>query len=56
MNNRIRKIQAQGYGYKDMEHLDLKILTCMLPEALLLAIDLNEFFSPSRRVQRPRES
>jgi len=56
MNNRIRKIQAQGYGYKDMEHLDLKILTCMLPEAPLLAIDLNEFFSPSRRVQRPRES
>jgi len=55
MNSRIRKIQAQGYGYKDLKHLDLKILTCMLPEAPPLTIDLDEFFSPSTRITRPRK-
>jgi hypothetical protein len=56
MNSRIRKIQAQGYGYKDLKHLDLKILTCMLPEAPPLTIDLDEFFSPSTRITRSRKS
>jgi hypothetical protein len=44
MNGRIRKIQSRGYGYKDVEHLDLKILTCMLPESPPLTVDLEEFF------------
>jgi transposase len=56
MNGRIRKIQAQGYGYKDFKHLELKILTCMLPEAPPLTIDLNEFFSPSLRIPRQGKS
>lgn len=56
MNGRIRKIQAQGYGYKDLTHLDLKILTCMLPEAPPLTIDLDDFFSPSIRPTKPRKS
>jgi transposase len=49
LNSRIRKIQAQGYGYKDLDHLDLKILTCMLPEAPALSVNLDEFFAPSKR-------
>lgn len=52
-NGRIRKIQAQGYGYNDMEHFDLKILTCMLPEAPPLTIDLNEFFGPKYGLLHP---
>jgi len=47
LNSRIRKIQAQGYGYHDVAHLDLKILTCMLPEPPTLSINLKEFFGPS---------
>lgn len=49
MNGRIRKIQAQGYGYKDLEHLDLKILTCMLPEAPSLSINLDELFRSTKK-------
>jgi transposase len=49
MNGRIRKIQAQGYGYKDVEHLALKILTGMLPEAPSVTIDLDAFFGSSPR-------
>jgi transposase len=49
LNSRIRKIQAQGYGYKDIDHLDLKILTCMLPEVPALSVNLDEFFAPSKR-------
>ena len=49
LNSRIRKIQAQGYGYKDVDHLDLKILTCMLPDAPVLTMDVNELFSDRRR-------
>ena len=44
LNSRIRKIQARGYGYTDIDHMDLKILTCMLPEAPPLKIDLDAFF------------
>ena len=47
LNSRIRKIQAQGYGYRDIDHMDLKILTCMLPEPSPLMVNLDEFFSPS---------
>jgi len=47
LNSRIRKIQAQGYGYHDVEHMDLKILTGMLPEPPPLTIHLEEFFGPS---------
>ena len=49
LNSRIRKIQAQGYGYRDLDHLDLKILTCMLPELPPLTIDLAEFFKPAKK-------
>ena len=49
LNSRIRKIQAQGYGYQDVEHMDLKILTCMLPEPPSIKVDLNDFFAPSKR-------
>jgi hypothetical protein len=56
MNGRIRKIQAQGYGYKDVEHLDLKIITCMLPEAPPLTIDLDEFFGSSKQTQKPTKT
>jgi transposase len=52
LNSRIRKIQAQGYGYKDVEHMDLKILTCMLPEPPPLLVNLKEFFGPSNRVSK----
>lgn len=47
LNSRIRKIQAQGYGYHDVDHMDLKIMTCMLPEPPPLTINLEEFFGPS---------
>ena len=53
LNSRIRKIQARGYGYTDIEHMDLKILTCMLPDAPPLTIDLDEFFGPSKRTGKP---
>lgn len=56
MNGRIRKIQSQGYGYKDVEHLDLKILTCMLPEAPSLTINLDEFFFTSKRKAEPSKT
>jgi transposase len=52
LNGRIRKIQAQGYGYKDIAHFDLKILTCMLPEAAPLTIDIKAFFSPSTKTKK----
>ncbi|MDP2815590.1 MAG: transposase, partial [Rectinemataceae bacterium] len=55
LNSRIRKIQAQGYGYKDVQHMDLKILTCMLPEPPPLTINLDEFFSPSKRVAKGKK-
>jgi transposase len=47
LNSRIRKIQAQGYGYKDVAHMDLKILTCMLPDPPPLTLNLEEFFGSS---------
>jgi transposase len=31
INNKIRVIQRQAYGFRDEEYLRLKILTCMLP-------------------------
>jgi transposase len=49
LNSRIRKIQAQGYGYKDIDHMDLKILTCMLPEPPPLSVNLDDFFAPTKR-------
>lgn len=49
LKSRIRKIQAQGYGYKDVDHMDLKILTCMLPEPPPLTMKLDEFFTPAKR-------
>jgi len=52
LNSRIRKIQAQGYGYKDVNHMDLKILTCMLPEPPPFIVDLDEFFAPSMRASK----
>jgi len=55
LNSRIRKIQAQGYGYHDVDHMDLKILTCMLPEPPLLTINLEEFFGPSYQVPKGRK-
>lgn len=36
LNNKIRTIQKRAYGLRDPEYLQLKVLTCMLPE-----IDLN---------------
>jgi transposase len=56
MNGRIRKIQSRGYGYKDVDHLDLKILTCMLPEAPSMTIDLEELFRPTKRTARINQS
>lgn len=56
LNSRIRKIQAQGYGYKDYDHLDLKILTCMLPEAPALTINLDEFFAPRKASSKGKKS
>lgn len=56
LNSRIRKIQAQGYGYKDFDHFDLKILTCMLPEAPALTINLNEFFDPPKKNAKAKKS
>jgi transposase len=60
LNSRIRKIQAQGYGYHDLEHLDLKILTCLLPEPEPLRIDFKELFGSNytppilkKRVKKP---
>lgn len=32
LNNRIRQLQRQAYGYRDEEYFRLKILTCMLPK------------------------
>jgi transposase len=32
MNNRIRQLQRQAYGYRDEGYFRLKILTCMLPK------------------------
>jgi transposase len=32
VNNKIRAIQRQAYGFRDEEYLRLKILTCMLPK------------------------
>jgi transposase len=32
LNNKIRTIQRQAYGFRDEEYLRLKILTCMLPK------------------------
>ena len=32
INNKIRAIQRQAYGFRDEEYLRLKILTCMLPK------------------------
>ena len=52
LNSRIRKIQARGYGYKDVEHLDLKILTCMLPEPPSLMVNLKEFFGLAHPVSK----
>lgn len=49
LNSRIRKIQAQGYGYKDVDHMDLKIMTCMLPEPPPLTMKLDDFFTPAKR-------
>lgn len=49
LNSRIRKIQAQGYGYKDITHMDLKILTCMLPEPEPLTVNLNDFFTAPKK-------
>jgi transposase len=54
LNSRIRKIQAQGYGFKDVEHMDFKILTCMLPEPPPLTVNLEEFFGPSNCVSKGR--
>jgi transposase len=56
MNGRIRKIQSRGYGYKDVEHLDLKILTCMLPESPPLTVDLEDFFRPSKHTVKAKKS
>lgn len=55
LNSRIRKIQAQGYGYKDIAHMDLKILTCMLPESPPLSVNLDEFFNPAKHVSQNRK-
>ena len=55
LNSRIRKIQAQGYGYHDIEHMDLKILTCMLPEPSALTINLEEFFGPEYKAPSPKK-
>ncbi|HCM25998.1 MAG: hypothetical protein A2Z96_03090 [Spirochaetes bacterium GWB1_48_6] len=46
LNSRIRKIQAQGYGYKDIDDMNLKILTCMLPEPSPLSVNLDDFLLP----------
>jgi transposase len=32
LNNRIRQLQRQAYGFRDEEYFKLKILTCMLPK------------------------
>lgn len=32
LNNRIRQLQRQAYGYRDEEYFRLKILTCMQPK------------------------
>ena len=56
LNSRIRKIQAQGYGYKDIAHMDLKILTCMLPEPEPLTVNLDEFFAAPKRSSKIGES
>jgi transposase len=32
LNNKIRALQRQAYGFRDEEYLRLKILTCMLPK------------------------
>jgi transposase len=32
LNNKIRTIQKRAYGLRDPEYLQLKVLTCMLPE------------------------
>ena len=32
LNTKIRVIQRRAYGLRDEEYLQLKILTCMLPE------------------------
>ncbi len=32
LNNKIRTIQRQAYGFRDEEYFRLKILTCMLPK------------------------
>ena len=32
LNNKIRVLQRRAYGLRDEEYLQLKILTCMLPE------------------------
>ena len=52
LNSRIRKIQAQGYGFKDIKHLELKIMTCLLPEPPVMRINIEEFFSPARGKKR----
>lgn len=56
LNSRMRKIQARGYGYTAMEHMDHKILTCMLPDSQPLTIDLGEFFGPSKRAIKPKKT
>jgi transposase len=52
LNNRVRKIHARGYGYHDIDHFDLKILTCMLPDPEPIAINLEEFFSPAKPLKK----
>ena len=55
LNSRIRKIQSHGYGYKDIQHLDLKILTCLLPEAPPMKINIAELFNPPKRSSKARK-
>ena len=55
LNSRIRKIQSQGYGYHDIEHMDLKILTCMLPDTPPLTIPLEELFGPDYTPPVPKK-
>jgi hypothetical protein len=46
------EVQSHGYGYKNVERLDLKILTCMLPEAPSMPIGLDGLFGPTKHTAK----
>jgi hypothetical protein len=54
LNNKIRVIQRRAYGFRDEEHLRLKILTCMQPKHRKLPTRLHEdpFFRRSAETSR----